>query len=88
MTTYNYYGPSIVAERRGKCPVCGKPTRRRQTFQGTVNPFNRRPDGAIKTWPEVRADVEAKADAWNPPPDVFEHEKCRHGRITQAGGVA
>ena len=87
-TTHHFYGPSYRAERTGTCPTCGKKTRRTHTFEQTVSPFNRRADGQIKTWEEVRVDVKAAAAAWDPPADIFEHEKCRDLRETPApGGV-
>lgn len=77
--TYRYSGPRRTAKRTGKCPVCGKPATRSRTFERTVNPLNKRPDGAPKTWADVLADVQADIDAWNPDPEVFTHEKCRPG---------
>lgn len=57
----------------GTCPVCGKRTTRRRTFEHTINPFNRNADGQMKSYDEVRADVNAEADAWDPD---FTHAKC------------
>lgn len=81
--TERYTGPSVKATRKGHCPICDKPVTRTRTFTATVNPFNRRPDGAPKTWEEVAADVAAKADAWSPEPAVFEHDACRDARATE-----
>lgn len=79
-TTYHFDGPSITEVRGGKCPTCGKPVTRRQTFSGTVNPFNKNPDGSVKTWDQVRAVVKARAKAWAPGPEVFEHQRCYDAR--------
>lgn len=44
------------------CPKCGK-TKRKRTFRAecTVNPFNKREDGQIRTPSEVRAQSRASA---------------------------
>lgn len=68
------YQPVIARrERTGKCPVCGKRVRRASTFENTINPFNRNPDGTVRTPQEVRANVERIADEWVPD---FTHETC------------
>lgn len=76
-----FTGPKVKTTRKGECPTCGKPTTRTQTFEGTVNPFNKRPDGVVKTWSEVATDVRAKADAWEPDPAIFEHAACEAQRL-------
>lgn len=79
MSTYT--GPTRKATRKGTCPTCDKPATRSATFSATVSPFNRNADGTVKTWPEVASDVKAKAEAWRPAPEEFEHEKCRADRL-------
>lgn len=77
MPTYAFTGPRVTAKRTGQCPTCGKKATRSRTFEATVNPFNRNKEtGEPKTWDEVRADVKAEAEAWQPEPEVFEHDKC------------
>jgi hypothetical protein len=74
MTTYVY---EQVKERRsvkGTCPVCGKITTRTQTFENTINPFNRNEDKTPRTREQVQANVKRMADDWAPD---FTHEKCR-----------
>ena len=67
MTTYTFSGPTTKRIRKGKCPKCGKAVTRCRTFERTVNPFNRHPtEDRPKTWEEVRSDVHAAADAWQP----------------------
>ena len=56
------------------CPVCGKRSKRTQTFMMTVNPFNKNPDGTVRTPAEVLTAVKAKASQWQPD---FTHEKCQ-----------
>lgn len=74
MTTYSF--PEIWSRhtRTGPCPVCGKRTRRSKKFEQTVNPFNKNPDGTVKTRDEVWASVRAEAKAWEPD---FRHEACK-----------
>jgi len=66
----------VVKTRRilaGKCPECGKRVQRSRVFKQAVNPFNRNKDGSIKSYPEVRAAVNAEANAWVPD---FTHDAC------------
>lgn len=60
--------------RSGKCPVCGRRTKRSHTATMTISPFNKNPDGSVRTSAEVRKAVEAEADAWVPD---FRHWDCR-----------
>lgn len=74
MTVYRFTGPMTSRRHSGKCPRCGKRTTRSRTFEMTVNPFNRNKEtGKMKTRDEVRADLDAKADAWVPD---FRHGAC------------
>lgn len=72
--TYVYDKITATRRRSGKCPECGRRTARSHTETMTVNPFNKNPDGSVRTPAEVRLAVEAKADAWVPD---FRHEVCR-----------
>lgn len=54
----------VLAEKSGKCPVCGKRVKRRRTFKGTINPFNKNVNGRVKNRSEVYADQLAKANEW------------------------
>lgn len=76
MQTTTHVFPKIEAKRShsGHCPVCGRAVRRSRTFWHTVNPFNRRADGTVRTPAEVRVEVEREADAWVPD---FTHATCR-----------
>lgn len=73
MTTYTF--PRVTAKRTvsGRCSLCGRRVRRSRTFGMTVNPFNRNPDGTVRTTAEVRAAVNAEALAWAPD---FTHAFC------------
>lgn len=73
MTTHTFQPIGAYRVKTGKCPICGKTTKRSKRFEHTVNPFNRNPDGTVCTVDEVRACVNAEADAWEPD---FTHAKC------------
>lgn len=75
MITTTFQEIRIRAKRRGPCTVCGKRVDRIKYFAQTVNPFNKTEDGRPKTPAEVRAAVQADADAWAPEPSVFDHTK-------------
>lgn len=72
-TVTTYEKVTSHAIRYGKCPICGKRTQRLKTFTQTVNPFNKNPDGTVKTRAEVSESVKSQAKAWNPPPERFTH---------------
>lgn len=74
MSTYRFDGPRMQVAKNLPCPKCGKRMRRQRTFQHTVNPFNKRPDGTPKTWDEVLDDVRAEAVAWRDQPET--HPAC------------
>ena len=57
----------------GKCPVCGKASRRSTTFTETHNPFNKNERGEVKTPDEIRHSLAQKAEQWKPD---FRHWKC------------
>lgn len=74
MASLTFQEVTRLAERSGTCVVCGRTTRRSQRFSQTVNPWNRNPDGSVRTVAEVRAAVQQEADEWVPD---FRHEACR-----------
>lgn len=69
----------VIAWRRkqGACPHCGRKTSRARSFEQTINPWNVNADGVPKSRSEVRASVEAAANAWTPD---FAHAKCKEDR--------
>ena len=75
-TTYPEFRASRVVD--GRCPGCGVKVKRQRTFRQTASPYNTVADGSRpKTAAEVRAAVDAQADAWAPEPDHFRHDKCQ-----------
>lgn len=58
MPTYTFQGYKGRGAHRFTCPCCGKPNRVRTfTVEHTVNPFNKNPDGSIRTASEVSANA-------------------------------
>lgn len=76
MPTYYYDRITARASKSGVCPGCGKAATRSQTFGQTVNPFNRNPDGTVKTAAEVRASVNSEAVAWRDADTPVMHARC------------
>lgn len=66
MTTYTYPPVRRRAKRRITCLACGKRRERQMTFEMTINPFNRNPDGTVRTPGEIADAVQALANAWAP----------------------
>ena len=84
MTTYVYQQVKHTAKRRVTCEECGLKFNRQRTFTQTVNPFNKNPDGSVKTFMEVMAAVRVKAALWEADPDCGNHEV----EIDPAGGAS
>jgi hypothetical protein len=76
-TTITFERVTRTARRTGRCPVCDRRVVRQQTFAATISPYNVVADRSRpKTPAEVAAAVQAQADAWEPPPAVFVHDRC------------
>jgi uncharacterized C2H2 Zn-finger protein len=58
-----------------KCPTCGKRVRRQRIFSQTINPWNKRPDGIVKDWRDIRKELIAEADKWKQIPETC--NKCK-----------
>lgn len=74
--TDTYEQVTARAERKGRCPGCGRVVRRSMTFTNTISPFNKNPDGSVRTPAQVQANVDALAAAWDPDPERFRHGSC------------
>lgn len=61
----NFAVIKAYSTKRGKCK-CGKRLTRSKTFEHTVNPFNKNPDGSVKSRLEVYAAVTKEAKDWMP----------------------
>ena len=66
MSRYVWESVVLVVRRSGKCPNCGKRRQRSKRFEQTVNPWNKNPDGTVRTRAEVVEAVRAEAAAWKP----------------------
>jgi hypothetical protein len=73
-TTYRFQPYKHQARAIGKCPACGKASTRTRTFEETHNPFNKNPDGTVKTPSDIMTSLREKADAWEPD---LTHERCK-----------
>jgi hypothetical protein len=73
VTTYDRL--TWKSAKTGNCPVCGKRMRRQKTFSQTQNPFNKNPDGTVKTRQEIYRSLGAEVKAWLAEP-MPPHEAC------------
>jgi hypothetical protein len=74
--TIRYDEVKAQAVRKGPCPRCGRKTTRRRTFTMTISPYNRNPNGTVRTPAEVQEAVDALAAGWKPDPKLFIHSSC------------
>lgn len=75
MPTYTFPSIRRGLTKTGKCPRCGKTTRRATTFEQTMNPFNIDPaTGEPKTAPVIYAELKQMCQDWQPD---FRHEACK-----------
>lgn len=65
---------SVFAEKEGICPACGTKAKRKKEFWATINPFNKNPNGSIKTGGDIRPQLVERAEAWKAEPCY--HAKC------------
>jgi hypothetical protein len=72
--TITFEEVSQLAVRKGVCRFCGKRGRRQRTFTMTVNPWNKNPDGSVRTRQEVVAANRILADEWEL--GAFAHPRC------------
>lgn len=68
MTVYRFEQRKATTVRDLDCTRCGKRFRRQKTFTQTINPFNKNPDGTVRTAREVTEAVRVQAEAWQPEP--------------------
>jgi hypothetical protein len=66
---------SQTAVRTGSCGVCGLRGRQQRTFTMTENPWNKNPDGTVRTRREIYKALREQADEWERAP--FVHPGCR-----------
>jgi TIP49-like protein len=64
----------LITRKSGYCKKCGKYMSRSKTFDQTVNPFNKLPDGTIKTRDDVFQELLNESKQWKGIPVI--HQKC------------
>lgn len=74
MTTYRFKEVTHPVTKRVDCRVCGKKVTRSTTLSQTVSPFNKDADGQPKTAEQIRAELRAEAETWQPRNDI--HAAC------------
>ncbi len=50
--------------KAGKCLVCGRTTRRQRTFRMTESPYNKNPDGTVRSPHEIARALDDQVRAW------------------------
>lgn len=66
--TIRYQEFRHLAVKNLPCPGCGKKVRRQTTFTMTQSPFNKNPDGTVRTGQEIRAALLEQAKVWQARP--------------------
>jgi hypothetical protein len=74
MTTYRFDEVTYPVTKKVPCRACGKTLTRSTTLIQTVNPFNKNPDGTMKTEEQIWTELRAQAQAWTPSNDI--HSAC------------
>jgi hypothetical protein len=78
MTTYVFDQVTRSASKRVKCAGCGKSIRRTRTFWQTLNPFNKNPDGTVRTERDIYDALGEQIAAWDQ--QTERHAKCEAPR--------
>jgi len=60
--------------KTGYCKKCGKYITRSKTFDQTINPFNKLPDGTIKNRDDIFQELLKEAQQWKEKPVL--HARC------------
>ena len=63
--TTNFTEIKIQRTKSGKCISCGKHRRRSKTFWQIRNPYNKNPDGTMKTSSDIRKELYRDALQWD-----------------------
>lgn len=61
---YTFDEVKIYADKTTKCRGCGKRLKRSKKFSQTLNPFNKRTDGTVKTPEDIYAELRIEAKQW------------------------
>jgi len=76
----NFQEVRLYATKSVKCPDCGKRLKRSRKFYQTMNPFNKLPDGTVKSADDIYRELRAQAKAWEATavPEI-RHSACPDG---------
>jgi len=69
MTRYTFEEVKFSAAKSVKCK-CGKRVSRSKTFTQTINPFNKRADGQVKSRSDIFPELKADAEKWKAEPEL------------------
>ncbi len=67
---------SIIAHKSLPCPKCHKRVKRQKKFWQTINPFNRIPDGTIKSREIIQDEITREAATWREKPELCSKCTC------------
>lgn len=63
------------AKKRVRCAVCQKPVQRQRTFSQTLNPFNKKKNGQVKTRRDISDELTQEAEKWKTEKELC--NKCK-----------
>lgn len=66
MTRIIFSEVTLYSKRTFKCVTCGKRRVRRRKFWQTLNPFNKNPDGTVKSELDISRELAAQIAVWQP----------------------
>jgi hypothetical protein len=67
-TTINFTEVKLQGRKTSKCVVCGKRRSRSKTFWQTLNPFNKKADGSVKSRRDIMEELRGKIKLWEKEP--------------------
>jgi len=68
--TYQFREVKYPVSKQGKCVVCNKKRTRYKTFSQTLNPWNKKADGTVKTSEDILKELHQESLAWKLEPIV------------------
>ena len=74
MTRYVFDEIARRGFKRVRCAGCGKPLTRQRTFFMTLNPWNKNPDGTVRSERDIHEALGEKIAAWQAEPE--HHAAC------------
>jgi hypothetical protein len=74
MPTYVFPEVKAYGTKALPCPGCGRKVRRKRMFTQTESPFNKNPDGSVRTPQEIYDALSEERRAWESVPE--RHVAC------------